>query len=228
MHSSCKQRRHTLYRTQLWTVHCSKHGVDNAAGYELCGHDKNGLGCTWKKEILDTVVVVGLGGFCSKLLLCYAPMLSTTSYMYYALGWVLLCSINKLIMLGVITCNFQYTLLTDYKLPCDTCVHTCAVCYHYLMATITGLHTCQGWEQMPRHVQDQRQSPLCSESSATFYTKEEQIMHLQGKDNRTHSSIATMAVHYLASSLYSKICSRVEAIAPGSSVPTTIIAGCTL
>ena len=123
MHSSCKQRRHTLYRTQLWTVHCSKHGVDNAAGYELCGHDKNGLGCTWKKEILDTVVVVGLGGFCSKLLLCYAPMLSTTSYMYYALGWVLLCSINKLIMLGVITCNFQYTLLTDYKLPCDTCVH---------------------------------------------------------------------------------------------------------
>ena len=59
--------------------------MDNAAGYELCGHDKNGLGCTWKKEILDTVVVVGLGGFCSKLLLRYAPMLSTTSYMYYAL-----------------------------------------------------------------------------------------------------------------------------------------------
>lgn len=58
-----------------------EYGVDNAAGYEQCGHDKNGLGRTWKK---DTVVVVGLGRFCSKLrLLCYAPMLATTSY--YAL-----------------------------------------------------------------------------------------------------------------------------------------------
>ena len=38
----------------------------------------------------------------------------------------------------------------------------------------------------------------------------------------------TYILSHLISSLYSKICKREDAIAPGSSVPTTIMGGCTL
>ena len=45
--------------------------------------------------------------------------------------------------------------------------------------------------------------------------------HVTHKPSRLHST-------YLASSAYSNTCSCVEAVAEGSSVPTTIMGGCTL
>jgi len=54
--------------------------------------------------------ILGLGGFCSKIRpTCYTPMLPTTGC--YALGWILLCSINKLLI------HLQHTLLTNFKFP---------------------------------------------------------------------------------------------------------------
>ena len=48
--------------------------------------------------LLPTLSGVVLGRLCSKIRpLCCAPMLPTTSD--YALGWVLLCSINRLLCL---------------------------------------------------------------------------------------------------------------------------------
>jgi len=68
------------------------------------------------------MLMLGLGGLCSKTrALCYAPCFRLLSY--YALGWVILCSIDRLLCLDWLVINFQYTLLTDIKLPCDTCVH---------------------------------------------------------------------------------------------------------
>ena len=55
------------------------------------------IGCVLANENLTAVslCMVGLGELCSKIRpLCYAPVLPTNDH--YPLGWVLLCSINRL------------------------------------------------------------------------------------------------------------------------------------
>jgi len=62
--------------------------------------------------------------------LFYEPMLPSTLYYkllcYHALVWAtLICSNNRLLCLEVIN---LWSLLTDFKLLCDTCAHVRSLC----------------------------------------------------------------------------------------------------
>lgn len=105
------------------------------------------------------------------------------------------------------TASMWYDLHHDYNSwvrPLQECVYTSP--------------TFQDWVRRRHHELDQTPLQQCCECSATFCNQ-----------NTTQRTCIIDYIHHnnthLVSSLYSKICRRDDATAPGSSIPTTIIGG---